>query len=450
MIKVSIIIPVYNVEIYLPACLDSCVNQSLEEIEIIVINDASPDYCSKIMEDYGSRYPDKIVNVLLKTNIKQGGARNLGIKMARGKYLCFVDGDDYIDRRMCEILYDLCEKERLDIACCNGYHVKKEGIFYWERFKKQDFPIHLLENFTGQCYMIIRKAIITKNNLFYPEKIIGEDTSVAPLWYLLASKIAFIKTPLYYQVMREDSTSSSVDTVGAAQILQALGILKKNAERLGVYQKHKACIDSFIFMRIVIAVKYFIKEKTIRDRQGLELFKMELSKWKNYSFDETCFFNCLSRSEYRLGKLFLEDFTRGLDLSWDEYNCWMNQYGYMDQEKKIKELAGYLITSRGRELVVWGNGERGRQFTSTMKRLDMKYFMGDNNPHLWEKQIETGDIVHNFEWMIKHVSNPVFLITATRSFEEIVSNMEKKYTKVKAVDVFSFMKYDMDVNELGV
>ena len=101
MIKISIIIPVYNVEKYLDKCIFSCVNQTLEEIEVIVINDASPDACNSIMNKYQREYPNKIINIFLDKNLRQGGARNKGIKIARGEYLCFVDGDDYI-------AYDTC------------------------------------------------------------------------------------------------------------------------------------------------------------------------------------------------------------------------------------------------------------------------------------------------------------------------------------------------------
>ena len=86
-VKVSIIIPVYNVENYLRRCLDSCINQTLMEIEIIVVNDASPDNSDFIMKEYEKNYPEKIKCIYLKENLCQGGARNIGIQIAKGQYL---------------------------------------------------------------------------------------------------------------------------------------------------------------------------------------------------------------------------------------------------------------------------------------------------------------------------------------------------------------------------
>lgn len=123
MIKVSIVVPVYNVEKYLKKCLDSLVRQTLEEIEIILVNDASPDKSDIIMEQFRERYPDKIKCIYLKENLSQGGARNQGIKIATGEYITFVDSDDYVDVTMCEQLYKKAEETGSDIVICDAYRV---------------------------------------------------------------------------------------------------------------------------------------------------------------------------------------------------------------------------------------------------------------------------------------------------------------------------------------
>jgi len=232
MIKVSIIIPVYNVELYLNKCLNSCVNQTLKEIEIIVINDASPDKSDKIMNQYAQKYPEKIINIFLKENLKQGGARNIGINKAQGKYLCFVDVDGYIDKKMGEKLYIKGELEQLDIVCCNGYYVNKNKQFYWEKIKYYDTlsKTHL-QNFTGQCYMIIRREVIVKDKLFYPEHIFTEDCAIVPLWYLKAKKIGLIEEALYYQTLHDDSTSSIINFESTLYILESINILILNAKK---------------------------------------------------------------------------------------------------------------------------------------------------------------------------------------------------------------------------
>jgi glycosyltransferase involved in cell wall biosynthesis len=102
-INVSIIVPVYNVAKYLRRCLDSCVAQTMREIEIIIVNDLSPDPTdSEIMREYEEKHQDKIKCIWHTENKTQGGARNTGIRMAKGEYLNFVDSDDYIEPKMCE------------------------------------------------------------------------------------------------------------------------------------------------------------------------------------------------------------------------------------------------------------------------------------------------------------------------------------------------------------
>ena len=94
--KISVIIPVYNVEKYLVKCLDSLLNQEFSDYEIIVVNDGSPDNSQSIIDSYVERYP-KIVKSYIKENGGQGSARNLGISKAKGEYICFVDSDDFVE-----------------------------------------------------------------------------------------------------------------------------------------------------------------------------------------------------------------------------------------------------------------------------------------------------------------------------------------------------------------
>ena len=119
MIKVTVVIPVYNVEAYLPACLDSVLGQSLEEIEIICIDDASPDRCGAILDEYAEK--DKRVKVIhLPENHKQGYGRNRGEEAARGKYIYFLDSDDMITGTALEEMYEKYRDkgfEIIDVPC---------------------------------------------------------------------------------------------------------------------------------------------------------------------------------------------------------------------------------------------------------------------------------------------------------------------------------------------
>ena len=105
-VKLSVIIPVYGVEKYLQACIDSVVNQTMKDIEFIFVNDASLDGSLEILRENERKYPDLICVIDSKENLMQGGARNLGIRAARGEYVGFIDSDDFIHPEMYEKLYN--------------------------------------------------------------------------------------------------------------------------------------------------------------------------------------------------------------------------------------------------------------------------------------------------------------------------------------------------------
>lgn len=123
MIKISVIIPVYNVEKYLRECLNSVINQTLKDIEIICINDGSTDSSLEILKEYAAK--DKRISIIDKENEGLSATRNLGINLAKGEYISFVDSDDYLDLNFYEKLYKTAKKFKADIACTNLYRVSE-------------------------------------------------------------------------------------------------------------------------------------------------------------------------------------------------------------------------------------------------------------------------------------------------------------------------------------
>ena len=123
--KVSVIVPVYGVEKYISKCLNSLVNQTLNDIEIIVVNDGTKDNSQKIIDEYVKKYPDKVKS-FIKENGGQGSARNYGLKQATGEYIGYVDSDDYVELDMYEKLYNKAINDNLDIAICGNYNVSED------------------------------------------------------------------------------------------------------------------------------------------------------------------------------------------------------------------------------------------------------------------------------------------------------------------------------------
>ena len=125
MAEISVIVPVYNVEKYLNKCVDSIINQTFKDIEIILVDDGSTDSSPKICDDYTK--VDSRIKVVHQKNSGLSAARNTGIRQSSGKYLAFIDSDDYISKDFCEILYNSITREKADVSCINLETVREDG-----------------------------------------------------------------------------------------------------------------------------------------------------------------------------------------------------------------------------------------------------------------------------------------------------------------------------------
>ncbi len=208
MIKVSIIVPIYNVEEYIEKCLETLVNQTLQEIEIILVNDGSTDETESKIEKYLNKYPEKI-KYLKKENGGLSDARNYGIPYAKGKYIAFVDSDDYVELNMYEEMYKKAESEQADLVECD---------FIWEYPNKQKID-------TGKIYKnkkeallyarvvawnkLIRREILEKANIQFPKGLRYEDTEFFYKLLPTLNKIGFVKTPMVHYIQRSNSIANT-------------------------------------------------------------------------------------------------------------------------------------------------------------------------------------------------------------------------------------------------
>lgn len=216
--KVSVVVPVYNVEKYLRRCLDSLVNQTLKEIEIICVNDKSPDDSLHILREYETKYPDKIIIIDSKVNLRQGGARNLGINKASGEYIGFVDSDDWVKLDMFEKLYNQSSQTKSELVYCDYYTATSEsGPFTNVRGTQHvdwDKPVEqikrqLLVRPSSICSAIYSRNLFIDHNLFFPEKLLYEDNFIVPLLLSHAQSIKHVDEPLLIYYVGNVSTTRS-------------------------------------------------------------------------------------------------------------------------------------------------------------------------------------------------------------------------------------------------
>jgi len=207
--KVSVIVPVYNLEAYVEKCLDSLVNQTLEDIEIIVINDGSKDNSQKIIEKYEKLYPNKI-RAYIKENAGQGVARNLGLQVAKGKYISFVDGDDYLEPTALEEMYALGEEKFADICICDYKEIYEDGtekeIKEVEDGGLKEIKKSYIMAMPGFCNKLFKRSYLEKIKFQFEPLRAYEDFASYAAVGLKAENIAYYSKPAYCYVIRPGST----------------------------------------------------------------------------------------------------------------------------------------------------------------------------------------------------------------------------------------------------
>ncbi len=224
--KVSIVVPCYGVEKYLDRCMDTIVNQTLKEIEIILVDDGSPDNVPQMCDEWAAK--DRRVKVIHKENGGLGYARNSGLEISNGEYVIFIDSDDYIDCEMMEKLYSAAKTKDYDIVYCGINFEYKKGKFFKKNIFDEEFigkdqirkalgdilasqPGDIVPNYKfGTAWSgIVRREILVKNNIkFRSERdILCEDAIFNSDLYLHINSIKYIPFPLYWYCFNDTSLS---------------------------------------------------------------------------------------------------------------------------------------------------------------------------------------------------------------------------------------------------
>jgi CDP-glycerol glycerophosphotransferase len=287
-ILISFIVPVYNVEKTLSRCLDSILNQTIKNFEIIIVNDGSRDKSQKIIDKYVKAYPD-LIKAYSKENSGPGDARNLGIRNASGQYVAFVDSDDFIESNYVKVVQGIIDEHSPDMVIIgyNRIYNKKQHLFErFHKFHKWDVynkPIdiaampEILCNIEVASWLKIVKweLFLRDDFLFFSNSCIAEDLEVSLKWYLKADSIFVNSDKLYNYVITKNSlnfnnknieefiliTESVCDyykennkfqeCYSELEYLFVKHMLVSNMLRLKM-SKHKKNFETFMFLRAVM------------------------------------------------------------------------------------------------------------------------------------------------------------------------------------------------------
>lgn len=247
---VSIIIPIYKVEAYLKRCLDSVLNQAYTNLEIILVDDGSPDNCPQICDEYALR--DQRIVVIHKKNGGLSDARNAGLDICNGEFISFVDSDDWLNENYINVLLELADKKNADITIGEHERVYNDKPIYIENKKEKTLTLSAQEalnilfkrnhlSFILSWGKLYRKALF--DEIRFPQGKFHEDEFTTYHIFANADKIAYTSQVLYYYFQRGDSTMSTPHPYDLleAEEAQFIFILQNNMEAVKGDQAKLIC-----------------------------------------------------------------------------------------------------------------------------------------------------------------------------------------------------------------
>lgn len=270
---ISIIVPVYNVERYLERCINSILNQTFKNFELILVDDGSTDKSGEICDSFAGY--DKRIRVIHKKNGGLSSARNVGLDVSIGKYIGFVDSDDWIDEFMYEKLYRNMIKTKSDIVICNFSRVYEENLnmvksnIYNNKVRVFN-NIETLEQLYNDKYIfVVAWNKLYKKELFdeikYKEGVICEDEFIAPYLLYKCKRTAYIPDSLYYYYQREGSIINSKFNAKRLDKIKALSdriYFFKNIGEVGLMRKaEKAYMDNMLWA-------YYLAKRKLSNIEG--------------------------------------------------------------------------------------------------------------------------------------------------------------------------------------
>lgn len=368
---ISVIVPVYNTEKHLKVCIDSIVNQTLTNIEIILINDGSSDDSLKILQEYAEQ--DSRIIVIDQENKGLGETRNVGIKLASAPYLSFIDSDDFISHRMLEILYKAALKDNADIVKCGFTRTEPDGKFTNERSNylstsKDDFFQQLIScNYLSVVWnALYTKNLFISNNLFF-KKITYEDAEISHKLIHYAKKTTLIDKYFYFWRKTDGSITRSINFTQIDDIFKVLDSTYKFLEEHSLYLKYKnEFLQRCLYFCLGIVDKILNYERSTENNY-LEYLNIKINKINFLSEESLKTINKKIYSNYIIKKssLYLSANQNSFKV-FSEFFC--------------KDI--YELSNKDDNYILYGNGTVAKVFQNIIPNKILGYVdMSDASHH---------------------------------------------------------------------
>lgn len=275
-ILISIIVPVYNVQKEIDKCVESLINQSYKNIEIILVNDGSTDKSGLICNKYSKL--DSRINVIHKENGGLSDARNVGIKAATGEYLLFVDSDDNIELDSCEVFIKSLNKRKVDIVVGEARRIEGDNISYLKHsnltngkeYSSREYiklAIEALEWYAPSWLNLYKREFILKKAIFFKKGILHEDMQILPKLFLEADTIIYMQYCFYnYQIREGSITQSNNKTKNIESMKNILNEWKLTFDKV-----HDIELRKLLYGILIKQYLYTIREFNISNAQYFEI-----------------------------------------------------------------------------------------------------------------------------------------------------------------------------------
>ncbi len=442
--KVSIIIPVYNVEKYLKKCLDSAINQTWRDIEVIVIDDASPDHCRDMIKQYEQTYPKIMKAIYLEHNLCQGGARNKGLEIATGDYVLYLDSDDYIDETMCEKLITEAQKTDADIVYCDVYReFEEEGRKAWSSYQfaeemgdmtEEKIRLQLL-NYGYVWARLIRTELLKKNHILFPEHKKYEDFAFMPLVVMYAHRTAYVKKPLYYYNIREQSVMTTRNAQHHTDMVDAGELVYEELKKRG-FGRYADMMRAIAYYK---AVKLIVDKNDEPDEEYIyqlaQVMKEEYHppvKELYLAHDpiEIQIMESAQRSRQELTEKIKEH-------AFAEANVDYTHFYEIFQE----EISGIFHQYAGKRIAIWGYGKKGKCLLNVIHSCGMRpEYILDKNKALQGTVLETGETIKGYEDVCNSVD--VVIVVNRNYFSAIEAEIRERNAAIEICNLDArFMNY---------
>lgn len=325
---VSVVVPVYNTEKYLRKCLDSLLNQTLTDIEIVAVDDGATDGSPAILDEYKEKYPDRMV-VFHKENGGQATARNLAFEHCSGEFIGFLDSDDFVRPEMFQKMYEKAKETGADYVACGYTDVTYEGE---KEIILKDYVASRVAKKTEDLFVgalaspflhLYKRELVVDHDVKFPEGVIYEDTAFYLDLIPYITKIAVIEEPLAFRLRHSNSTMTTFLKKKVENIFPVLSYTLEFYQKNGFYEKYQKELEYFCVkvllcssMQRISQVKLW-KEARELQKETLNYIREHFSSYRNNPMFQkgkvNLYMKCFNRITapcVLLGMRFLNHFRR--------------------------------------------------------------------------------------------------------------------------------------------